>query len=75
MAKITFSTEVPGLLTYTEAATLLGTSRPYIYYLVDHGRLHRIDIGDGGYVLKDEVERLKKEQKIEAEATTTPASP
>lgn len=86
VAKITFSTEVPGLLTFTEAATLLGTSRPYIYYLIDHGRLHRIDIGDGGYVLRDEVEKLKVKRcptcgaeleegvKIEAEATTTPAS-
>lgn len=65
VAKIIFSTEVPGLLTYTEAAALLGTSRPYIYYLVDHGQLHRINIGEGGYVLRDEVEGMKSGQNFE----------
>ncbi len=70
VAKITFSTEVPGLLTFTEAAEILGTSRPYVYYLVDHGHLHRIDIGDGGYVLKDEVERFIREKNKKDEVTT-----
>jgi excisionase family DNA binding protein len=66
VAKITFSTEVPELLTFSEAAELLGMSRPNLYNLIDTGRLHRINIGNSGYVLRVEVEGLKNGRNLEA---------
>ncbi|MBA7592513.1 hypothetical protein ES708_34700 [subsurface metagenome] len=53
--------EVSNLLTFTKAAEMLGVSRPTIYNLVNRQELHPVAIGRNRYLLRHEVERLKRE--------------
>jgi excisionase family DNA binding protein len=47
------------LVTFTEAATILGVSRPTLYNLVKQESLHPVLIGNNRYLLRAEVEKLK----------------
>ncbi len=74
VAKISVQIEVPELVTFSEAAEILGYSRPSLYYMVETGRLHRIDIGGSPYLPRVEVEALKKTKMAEAGVAVAPAS-
>ena len=52
--------EVSNLVSFAEAAKLLGVSRPTVYNLVAEHRLYPIAIGSHRYLLRDEVERLRQ---------------
>ncbi len=54
------SLKVENLVTYAVAATELGVSRPTVYSLVDKYKLHPVIIGNNRYIMKDELEALKK---------------
>jgi len=60
MAEFTISTS--DLLTFAEAAILLGVSRPTIYNMVAKLELHPLTIGKNRYLMRLEVERLKNEK-------------
>ena len=49
------------LLTFTEAAKILGVSRPTLYNLVVKEELHPVVIGRNRYLLRTEIEGLKSE--------------
>ncbi len=53
--------EVSNLLNFTKAAEMLGVSRPTVYNLINRHQLHPILIGHNRYLLRDEVERIKRE--------------
>lgn len=46
--------------TLTEAAHLLGVSRPTLYNWISRGKLHPVTLGRNRYVLRSEVEALKE---------------
>lgn len=60
MSEITL--EVANLFNFSQAATLLGVSRPTIYELIKKQKLHPISIGRNRYLFRDEVERLGQER-------------
>ena len=60
MSKITLNSDE--LITFSEAAKLLGVSRPTIYNLVKREALHPVLIGRNRYLLRAEIERLKEKQ-------------
>lgn len=49
-------------INFSQAAELLGVSRPTIYAMIERGELHPIQIADRQYLRKDEVDELIKEQ-------------
>ena len=51
---------VSNLISYSEAAHLLHVSRQTIYAMIERGELHPFDIAERRYLLKEEVERVKK---------------
>ena len=57
MAEITL--KVSNLLTFAQAAKVLGVSRPTVYNLVKRGKLHAILIGGHQYCEGAEVKSLK----------------
>ncbi len=63
--------QVSNLLNYSESARILGVTRATIYAMIERGELHPIAIADRRYLLREEVERLKKE-KSEPEVTRNP---
>ena len=60
MEELTIKTD--SLITLTEAANLLGVSRPTIYNYITKNQLHPVVIGLNRYLLRTEVERLRNEQ-------------
>jgi len=54
--------KVENLLSYAQAAKLLGVTRPYIYSLVAKGQLRSLEIGGRRFVIKEDVERLTSEK-------------
>lgn len=56
--------KVSNLISYSEAARTLHVTRVTIYAMVDRGDLHPLDIADRRYLLREEVERLKKSRVI-----------
>ena len=52
------------LLTFSEAAQLLGVSRPTLYNLVTRENLHPVLIGKNRYLLRTEIEGLKGKGNI-----------
>ncbi len=46
------------LLTFSEAARILGVSRPTVYNLIRTKDLHPVAIGRNRYILRTEVEAL-----------------
>ena len=58
--------EVNNLLTFTRAAEMLSVSRPTVYNLVNKNQLHPVVIGRNRYLLRHEVERLKRDMNEEA---------
>jgi excisionase family DNA binding protein len=62
---ITIKLQVDGLLSFVEAAKILGVTRPMIYNMIETGKLHRVDIEaeNKACVIADEVERLKRNSK------------
>ena len=54
--------ELKGLLSYNEAAALLGVTRPYVYTLVKSGRLRAVSVGKCPLLLEFEVEILVRER-------------
>ncbi len=63
MEEITIRT--PDVLTFTEAAKILGISRPTIYNLIKKHTLHTVTFGKNRYLLTNEVEKLREEVKDE----------
>ncbi len=61
--KIAVSIQVEGLVDFYKAAEILQISRPHIYWLIETGKLHRIDILGTSYVPLFEVEAQKKNGK------------
>lgn len=47
------------LINFSQAAELLGVSRPTIYAMVERGELHPTQIADRQYIKIEEVESLK----------------
>ena len=47
------------LLDFTEAASILGVSRPTIYNLIAKYKLHPVTIGRNRYLLRDELQFIK----------------
>ena len=60
MAQLTINT--PDLITFKEAAQILGVSRPTVYNRVRQKRLIVVDIGKNRYLWRKEVEKLKEEE-------------
>ncbi len=56
MTELTIQTN--DLVTFTEAAKLLGVSRPTVYNLVSKEQLHPVIIGRNRYLLRTEIEGL-----------------
>ena len=57
MEELTIRT--PDLVTFSEAAKILGVSRPTIYNLIEKQKLHIVAFGRNRYLLRAEIERLK----------------
>jgi excisionase family DNA binding protein len=53
------SIESTNLVTFTEAARMLGVSRPTVYNLVARGKLRPVTIGRNRYLLRQEVEAVR----------------
>lgn len=53
----------PDLLTFTEAAEILGVSRPTVYNLIKKQRLHIVAFGRNRYLMRAEVEVTKLKLK------------
>jgi len=51
---------VEGLITYEQAAEILGVSRPAIYWMEKQHKVHPIFIAGKRFLEKSEVDRLKK---------------
>ena len=58
--------QVSNLLNYSEAARILKVTRATIYAIIARGELHPLTIADRHYLLREEVERLKREKNKEA---------
>lgn len=50
------------LISYAEAARILKVSRPSIYNYIKRYGLHPVEIGGNQYLLKKEIEQVKKER-------------
>ena len=61
MADLTIST--PDLLTFAEAAELLGISRPTVYNMVSRYQLHPVLIGKNRYLMRSEVEGINNAKR------------
>ena len=48
----------PDLVNFTEAAKMLGVSRPTIYNLIEKQRLHIVAFGRNRYLLRTELEKF-----------------
>jgi len=57
MAEITLRVE--DLVTFTDAAKILGVVRATVYNLVARHKLHPVIIGNNRYILRNELEILK----------------
>lgn len=55
--------QVSNLLSYSDAARIIGVTRVTIYAMIDRGQLHPVDIADRRYLLRDEVERIARERE------------
>jgi len=51
------------LINFSQAAELLGVSRPTIYAMIERGELHPVQIADRQYLNRDEVEGIKGRNK------------
>ena len=60
--------QMDDLVNFTEAATILGVSRPTIYNLVAREKLTPIDIAHNRYLNREEVEQLKSSQAADVPA-------
>lgn len=49
----------PDLVNFTDAAEILGVSRPTIYNLIEKQKLHIVAFGRNRYLLRAEILRLK----------------
>jgi excisionase family DNA binding protein len=58
MMKLTIHTD--DLMTLSDAAEYLGVSRPTIYNMIERLTLHPVLIGRNRYLLRTEVEGIKK---------------
>lgn len=58
MAELTLNVE--NLVTFAQAAEELGVSRPTVYNLVEKYRLHPVAIGKNKFILREELEALKR---------------
>ena len=54
--------QIENILTYQQAAALLGVSRPTIYLLIRKGELHSLQIAGRHFLMKEEVQRLASEK-------------
>jgi len=54
--------QVNNILTYKDAARLLGVTRVTIYAMITRGELHPLIIADRRYLLREEVETLKEKR-------------
>ncbi len=54
------SIQTNDLVTFSEAAEILGVSRPTVYNMIERYQLHPVMIGRNRYLLRTEVENLKK---------------
>lgn len=52
--------KVENLVTFTQAAKILGVSRPTIYNLIAKYKLHPLTIGRNRYLMREELEFLKR---------------
>lgn len=57
------SIETNSLITFAEAAKILGVSRPTIYNKVRRDHLHPVKVGSNQYLLRAEVETLKAKKE------------
>ena len=55
----TITLEIPNLVSYGEAAKILGVSRQTIYNWERAGQVHLVKVGKIRFLLRDEVERVK----------------
>ena len=62
-----FTLEISNLVNFTEAAEILGVSRPTIYALIEKQQLHPVAIGRNRYLLRDEIAYIKKKEATESE--------
>jgi excisionase family DNA binding protein len=60
--------QVSNLLNYSEAARILAVTRATVYAMIERGELHPWDIADRRYLLREEVERIKKAKESIANA-------
>lgn len=60
--------ETNDLITISKAARLLKVTRMTVYAMISRGQLHRLNIADNPYLLKEEVEKLQKERAAESVA-------
>ena len=58
MTELTIRTD--DLMTFADAATALGVSRPTIYNFVRRYTLHPVSISTNRYLLKTEIDELKE---------------
>lgn len=54
--------QVSNLLSFSEAARMLGVTRVTIYAMIARAELHPLAIADRRYLLREEVERLVNEK-------------
>ena len=50
------------ILSYKQAAEILHITRPAIYWMVSKGKLRSIEIGGKRFIMREDVEKLKKER-------------
>jgi len=60
MIRLTINTN--DLVTFAEAAKILGVSRPTVYNLVIREQLHPVAIGSNRYLSRNEVESLAQKK-------------
>jgi excisionase family DNA binding protein len=53
------------LLNFTDAATILGVTRPTVYTMIERGELHPIPVADRQYLDRDAVKKLAREREKE----------
>jgi excisionase family DNA binding protein len=55
--------EIPELYNFKKAAKYLSVSRTTVYEYISKGLLHPVTVGDARFLLKDELEELKKKRE------------
>jgi len=60
------------IVTVTQAAELMGTSRGAVHYHVLAGRLHAFRLGDRYVIERESVEALRRERATRLEQRETP---